>query len=320
MKRLADAMRQWGPLGVSLFALAVVVLLAFAYFGARPVVQDAIDTSPAIPEELADHQTRGDMERGRSVGAEPSKALPRYPGAEFIASPNWSGRGTCGVEGIVLHVTGPGSMAGMASWFKNPASQVSAHFGIGKKGEVQQYVEVGDSAWHAGILNRPDTTNPLVASWTRDGVNPNRCTIGIELLLGGPAEPLSEYPAMQEALIDLLDWLHETTGVTLDKAHILGHNQIDGVSRATDPICCYTVARVIELLAGDAPAASRVYFPDGWSYEGATGDWWNPQGLREWSACNGDRLRWNYQISAWIPPGSAFYLPSRGYWALAGAC
>jgi N-acetyl-anhydromuramyl-L-alanine amidase AmpD len=321
IKRLSTYADEAG-IGLLIVCSVVSVIIAASLYFGGPAAYEAVDRDPpAIPVELADHQTRGDMERGQSVGATPSQALPRYPEAEFIASPNWSGRGTCGIEGIVLHVTGPGSMAGMASWFRNPASQVSATFGIGKNGEVQQYVEVGDSAWHAGILNRPDLTNPLIAEWVNDGINPNRCTVGIELLLGGPAEPLSDYPAMQASLVKLLDWLHETTGVPLDKVHVMGHNQIDGVSRATDPVCCYTIARVLELVQSDATA--RYFFPDGWSYDASTGDWWNPAGEREWSACNSDRLRWNYIVNRWFPEGATGGfdpLPTRNYWSLAGAC
>jgi len=279
MKKLLRAAEGYGWL----LALAAVILFAFAYFVARPPVEDAIDTSPSIPEELADHQTRGDMERGRSVGATPSTLIPRYPDATFYASPNWSGRGTCGIEGVVMHVTGPGSMAGMASWFKNPSSAVSAHFGIGKNGEVHQYVEVGDSAWHAGILNRPDLSNPLVANWVSQGINPNRCTIGIELLLGGPAEPLVDYPAMKVSLDRLLAWLHEQTGVPLDTAHVLGHNQIDSISRSTDPVCCYKIAGIL----GGAPAAD-VYCcdaPYGGRFNVTKDQWeWRPDDLFIWKS------------------------------------
>lgn len=318
--RLRDSMHRWGATETLVFALglslALLFIVAALYFGA-PAAQDAIDNSPSIPEDLADHQTRGDMERGRSVGATPNTSVGHYPGAEFIASPNWSGRGTCGVEAIVLHVTGPGSLAGMDSWFKNPTSQVSATFGIGKQGEVHQYVEVGDSAWHAGIINRPDLTNPLIAGYVAQGVNPNRCTVGIELLLGGPAEPLSDYPAMQDSLDKLLDWLHDQTGVQLDRIHVIGHYQIDSINRSTDPVCCVNIDKVLKGL--ETPAA-RTVFADGWSYDSANGDWYGPNNEEVWSACNSDGLRWAYQIQAWLPPGSLFFRPSSGYWAYAGAC
>jgi N-acetyl-anhydromuramyl-L-alanine amidase AmpD len=39
-----------------------------------------------------------------------------------------------------------GTLAGTDAWFTNPASQVSAQYGIGKNGEVHQYVKEEDTA------------------------------------------------------------------------------------------------------------------------------------------------------------------------------
>src|SRR5690606_23285799 len=130
-----------------------------------------------------------------------------------------------------------------------PASQVSAHFGIGKNGEVEQYVALEAAAWHAGVLNRPNLTNPLIANWAATGVNPNRCHVGIELLLAGPAEPLVEYPEMRVSLNALLAWLLDVTGLPADRIHIIGHYEIDGVNRSTDPRCCVDIDAVIAELA-----------------------------------------------------------------------
>lgn len=65
---------------------------------------------------------------------------------------------------------------------------------------------------------------------------------------------------------------------------------------------------------------SRWVFADGWSFDPKTLVWWNPQGQPEWTACNADGLRYNLTIQGWLPPPSAFFLPSRGFWAVAGAC
>lgn len=43
-----------------------------------------------------------------------------------------------------------GSLEGCDDWFWNPHAEVSAHFGIGRKGEIHQYVSVLDTAFHAG--------------------------------------------------------------------------------------------------------------------------------------------------------------------------
>lgn len=290
MKKITDAMRRWGPLGVSVFTAAVVAALAFAYFVARPPIEDVVTPSgPAIPVELIDHANEGvraGLERGYQFGAEPAVAMPRpthFAGYQFHASPNFSGRGACEPEAIVLHVTGPGSMAGMASWFKNPASQVSAHFGIGKNGELHQYVPLEAAAWHAGILNRPDTSNPTIAGWLASGLNPNRCTVGIELLLGGPAEPLVEYPAMASTLDSLLLWLRDTTGIPLDATHVIGHYQIDAVNRATDPRCCLSIADVLAAIAGPAADAYCCEQPYGGRWNLTRERWeWQPDTLWTW--------------------------------------
>lgn len=271
-----------------LLALAAVILFAFAYFVARPPVEDFVDPEgPAIPTELIDHaDERAGLERGYMFGAEPASALPRpthLPGYAFIASPNFSGRGTCGLEAVVLHITGPGSLAGMDSWFRNPASQVSAHFGIGKDGTLHQYVGLEASAWHAGIINRPNLENSIIANWVATGVNPNRCHIGIELLLGGPAEPLVEYPAMQATLDGLLFWLNEVTGIPLDRTHVIGHYEIDGVNRSTDPRCCVSIEAVLEGFSTDDEYCCKQDY--GGEYNVTQDRWeWRPETLWYWSS------------------------------------
>lgn len=240
-----------------LAAVALVLLsavAAYVYNPAEEVVENVgepvaaslgLTSGVSIPPDLADHQERAGLERGTSVGATPNRSLPRpdtlFSSYSFKGSPNWSGRGTCYPQAIVLHVTGPGTMAGMAAWFNNPSSAVSAHFGIGKQGEVHQYVEIGDASWNAGIFNRPNLANPVIADWFNTGVNPNRCVVGIELLLAGPAEPLVEYPAMRASLRALLRFINAATGIPLDRTHVIGHYEIDSVNRATDPRCCVLI-------------------------------------------------------------------------------
>lgn len=60
-----------------------------------------------------------------------------------------AGRGGVKVDTVVIHIM-DGTSGGTESWFKNPASDVSAHFGISKAGELTQFVSLKDTAWHAG--------------------------------------------------------------------------------------------------------------------------------------------------------------------------
>ena len=61
-------------------------------------------------------------------------------------------------------------------------------------------------------------------------------------------------------------------------------------------------------------------FADGWSFRPSNGDWLNPHGWAEFSACNADGLRWSYHVKAWVTTGSAYFDPARGFWSYAGGC
>jgi hypothetical protein len=76
----------------------------------------------------------------------------RYPGAEWrpISVNYRSGGNTPTLQ--ITHIM-QGTLAGSDSWFRNPAAQVSAHFGIGRSGEVIQWVDTSDTAWHAMAAN-----------------------------------------------------------------------------------------------------------------------------------------------------------------------
>ena len=90
----------------------------------------------------------------------------------------WAGRKGYGPIAFVIHIM-EGSLSGTDAWFANPASQVSSHFGIGKAGEVHQYVKIEDSAWHAGVVKNP-TWKLIKKSLLGATINPNYYTIGIE--------------------------------------------------------------------------------------------------------------------------------------------
>ena len=220
-----------------------------------PEVADRLSSPPPPPEFLVDHDDKGvGLDDGPTVGA--SSYFPRPEELfksqgidyEYAQTPNVSQRGQFAtIEGIVLHVTGPGSMDGMKSWFKNPASGASAHFGVGKDGSIDQYAELADATWHAGIYNNPDLTNQMIARWWAKGRNegnPNRFTVGIEVLLA-PGERIEAYPKQQESLYKLMAWVSDVTKVPLNRTQVIGHYQVDAVNRSVDPRCCMDIETVI---------------------------------------------------------------------------
>jgi hypothetical protein len=74
-------------------------------------------------------------------------------------------------RGMILHVM-QGSLAGSVAWAKNPASQVSFHFGTSKAGECQQLIDTDVTAWTQGdgngswvsVENEDFSGNPLNAA------------------------------------------------------------------------------------------------------------------------------------------------------------
>ena len=118
----------------------------------------------------------------------------RYPGAEWKPiSVNYRSGG-CNPRFIVLHIM-QGTLAGTDSWFRNPAAQVSAHFGVGKSGTVYQWVDTNDTAWHAAAANDR--------------------AIGIEHE-GQPGDSLT--PEQIAADAKLCAWAHKAHGIPLVSA------------------------------------------------------------------------------------------------------
>lgn len=76
----------------------------------------------------------------------------RYPGASWQPIGVNIDRGGNTPRYLIEHIM-QGTLAGTNSWFRNPAAQVSAHFGIGKDGTVIQWVDTADVAWHAMAAN-----------------------------------------------------------------------------------------------------------------------------------------------------------------------
>lgn len=136
---------------------------------------------------------------------------------QWIGSPNRDkGREGYRPEAIVIHIM-EGTLKGTDAWFRNEESGVSAHYGIGKTGEIHQYVGESDTAWHTGRIVAP--------TWLllKRDVNPNWYTIGIEHE-GGANTPWPD--AMYKASAKLIDEISRRWAIPCDRDHIIGHREI----------------------------------------------------------------------------------------------
>jgi hypothetical protein len=137
----------------------------------------------------------------------------------WIGSPNfYNGRAGYAVTALVIH-TMAGSLGSCDSWFQNPASQVSAHFGIGLQGQQHQYVKLSDGAWANGVIENPCNWTGLLGLTG----NPNYQTVSVETEdLGNASQPVTDQQydstlAVCQLAIDTypgIEWLLRHTDIS----------------------------------------------------------------------------------------------------------
>lgn len=205
---------------------------------------------------------------------------------EWKPSPNFTaGRRGKKIIAIVNHITA-GLMPGCLNWLCNPGAKASAHYLVTRDGKIFQLVKDEDTAWHAGIVNKP--------SWKLyDGTNPNYYTIGIEHE-GWPNEPLTE--AQYQATLWLHKQLIQKYNIPVDSEHIIGHYRIDSVQRANCPGPKFPWDRLFKDLKGDEEKVdkTKVIFGDK-ELEGFIKDGKTYVEVRKLCEMLGLKVTWNAQ-------------------------
>lgn len=160
--------------------------------------------------------------------------MARMMGAVWIGpTVNRTPGGMSTVRGLVLHIQ-QGTEQGSEAWFKNPASEASAHFLNPKSGPLRQLVDTADRAW------------------AEAGGNPNWISVENEGLSG---EHLTDSQVSNCA--QLFAWLHRTyTTVPLQLTDTpsvggLGWHGMGGVAWGNHPDCPGKpiIAQRVEILA-----------------------------------------------------------------------
>lgn len=177
-------------------------------------------TESGHDRDLGDeHEITGEMLADEDPNARDiniSTETPEYPEASFFAPAaasnfrRWSSQSPRPVSLIVIHITdGREKIAGPIGHFQRDGLQASAHYVIGRDGQVVQMVHHNDIAWHA--------------------TSANRTSIGIEHCARSPRElgrddvglPVTE--AQYQASAKLVRFLCQKLGVPVDRDHIKGH-------------------------------------------------------------------------------------------------
>ena len=133
---------------------------------------------------------------------------------DWVPSPNFSERRP---DFVILHHTTNDTAARALATLTSPATEVSAHYLIGREGRIYQLVDERLRAWHAGT------------SYWGGHSDMNSASIGIELDNNGD-EPFAE--AQINTLLALLADLRQR--YKIPAANVLGHGDI-APRRKVDP-------------------------------------------------------------------------------------
>jgi LysM repeat protein len=142
----------------------------------------------------------------------PTGVAPTKPSIRWVGSPHFNNRRRPDdITAIVIHSTANSSLVGVVDWFNNPSAKVSAHYTIGKDGQIVQHVQDMHRAWHAG------------RSVWKGRNSCNDYTIGIELVnLNDGSDPYPE--AQHQANVTLCAYLADKYRVSADD--MMGHLDI----------------------------------------------------------------------------------------------
>jgi N-acetyl-anhydromuramyl-L-alanine amidase AmpD len=154
------------------------------------------------------------------------------------------------IRRIVIHITsGHENINGTIGWFQNPRAGVSAHYIVGRNGEVVQMVRHNDVAFHAHLANTDSIGIEHVAREPREF---------------GPKDPGMFPTAVQYcASAALVRWLCDQFGIPIDRTHILGHSEADPNTTHTNcPNAVWEWDYFMDMVRNayclPAPAGSRV--------------------------------------------------------------
>ena len=191
--------------------------LALGLGRARSLADDADADDPDAYGIGTDEPVEAEaMAQGLQFARGLTAETPDYPGASrFVAAATGNfrrgrRRGTT-VDRIVIHITAGGpNLDGTVSWFRNPDAKVSAHYIVGRDGEVVQMVRDADTAYHASSANSR--------------------SIGIEHNGNKPSRrnrrDLPPTDRQYEESAKLVAWLCAQHGIPADRDHIVGHHEI----------------------------------------------------------------------------------------------
>ena len=179
----------------------------------------------------------------------------------------------------VVHITANIATAERElAWRASDAKdQNSATFFVNRDGSVWQALSdpLHMDPWANGDVKSPDTSNPRIAALVRDGVNANERTlvaienVGNEIAWGTVPGGYPITPAQEAANAKILAFYHGLLGMPVDRETVIGHYQLNSVTRQNCPARDKSILNRIVAMANppedDMPTPLREYVPELWT-------------------------------------------------------
>ena len=168
-------------------------------------------------------------------------------------SPNYGSRNGWKPDMIVNHITAGSTASGALATLCNPAREASAHFVVDKDGTVYQLVALDRAAWANGTSNVATDNRyygrSKLATVRDRRVNANLYTISIEhvCVSGGTltTEQLAASIDLHRYIIGEVKRLYGVA-IPVDRAHIVGHCEINPVTKPNCPGKDFPYNRILE--------------------------------------------------------------------------
>ncbi|MBN1995010.1 MAG: N-acetylmuramoyl-L-alanine amidase [Anaerolineae bacterium] len=195
------------------------VLIIPPVAGATPAASTTSTASPSPATPVVSAPPRPVITPGPTPAAPapvtptlPTGIAPPKPSIQWVGSPNFNRRSNPqDITALTIHATANSTLQGVIDWFNNPNAKVSAHYTIGKDGQIVQHVRDTDRAWHAGK-----------SEW-KGRASCNDYCLGIELVnLNDGLDPYPE--AQHNANVALCAYLCHQYNISIDD--IMGHLDI----------------------------------------------------------------------------------------------
>lgn len=156
--------------------------------------------------------------RPKNVGFPEAEWLPRLTQGGFE-----EGRRGQSIDLIILYTTEHAVERAKKLW--RESESLSGHYMVTGEGKVMQFLKDSDAGWHAG---NKDYNLRSIAIAVEGFADPNN--------LENPTKDLSwQTEELFDSLAKLIKWLCERHHIPMDRAHIIGKNQVPGVSTSRFP-------------------------------------------------------------------------------------